>query len=101
MICPECGVTFTPRGGRQRFCSPAHKQRFHKLMAHRGQMVVPFGLSWQAGSRSGCNLSKWARSQHDALLRRWVRGDRAAGRNAALVVDAKRQAKWSHVDVET
>ena len=99
--CPECGASFAPRNGRQRFCCEAHKRAFHKLMAHRGQVLLPLGLAGQAGSRKGDPQSAWARGQHDALLRRWVREDRAAGRAPALVVAEKHAAKWSHVDVGT
>lgn len=98
-ICPECGADFIPHNGRQVFCSVEHKRAFHRLMANRGQALLPLALAWRDGSRGGCELAKWSRTQKDGLLGRWNREDREAGRNPALVAGIKRAAKWSYVDL--
>lgn len=99
--CPECGVTFIPGSGRQVFCTVDHKRAFHRLMAGRGQIMLPLSLAWQAGNRRGEDHAAWARSQQDGLLRRWVREDRAAGRDPSIVTRAKEALLWSHVDADT
>ena len=98
--CPECGALVTPRG-RQVFCTVEHKRAFHRLMANRGQLLLPLALAWQAGNRKGEAHAAWARNQKDGLLRRWVQDDKAAGRDPSLVTRTKEDAKWSHVDAET
>lgn len=97
-LCPECGASFAPTNGRQVFCTVPHKQAFWRLMAARGQLMLPLSLSWQAGNRKGESHAAWARSQQDGLLRRWVREDREAGRDPSLVSRAKESLRWSHVD---
>jgi hypothetical protein len=99
--CPECGATFAPRSGRQMFCSIEHKVAFHRLMANRGQLMLPLSWAWQAGNRSGDRHAAWSRGQQDALLRRWVREDKAAGRDPSILTRLKQETKWSHVDAET
>lgn len=100
--CPECGVTFQPKNGRQTFCTTAHKRHFWHLMAHRGQMLTPFALTHRAGKHGAhATLASWSRTQYCALLDRWNAEDKAAGRNPALTVLAKQDAAWRHVDVDT
>lgn len=100
-VCPECGASFVRMNGRQMFCSIPHRVAFHRLMANRGQIMLPLALAWQAGNRKGEDHAAWARNQKDGLLRRWVQEDKAAGRDPSLVTRAKETAKWSHVDAET
>lgn len=100
-VCPECGVTFTPVNGRQVFCTIKHKRGFHRLMANRGQLLMPLALVWQRGNRAGERHAAWARAQKDGLLRRWVQEDKAAGRDPSLVTRTKEEFKWSYVDADT
>jgi|SRR5215472_5691939 len=101
--CAECGEPFRPGRAWQRFCTQAHKQRFHKLMAKRGQMLAPLLIAKATvGGRypalKDAALAAWARKEADALLSRWVIEDRAARRSSASVVAAKQEAGWRAAD---
>lgn len=98
--CPECGVTFTPHHHAQTFCTTKHQQAFHKLMAKRGQIMVPFALVWRRG-KHGKNRddASFSMQTHAQLTDAWNAEDRAAGRDPTLIVAAKRAAKWKAVDV--
>ena len=105
MTCPECGATFKPENGRQRFCTVAHKQAFHRVMEKRGRLLTPIALSWMANNRSAdpkrAELAKYARNQKDGLLRQWAREDREAGRNCDLVTAERQEMQWAYVDADT
>lgn len=104
-VCAECGVSFLPHNGRQRFCTVEHKRRFWKVMEVRGRLLMPFGLADRGLTHSRDPdrkaLSTWSRSQKDGMLRRWAQDDRKAGRDASLIAAQRKAECWSYVDVDT
>lgn len=100
-VCAECAQTFTATRAWQRFCCEAHKQRFHKLMAKRGQMLAPLLIAsaenrrYAGGDRE---LAAYGRREADALVSAWVVEDRSAGRSCALVAAGKQEDGWRAVD---
>ena len=103
LICPECGVTFDKVEKRQVFCSKAHGKRFYNLQTKRGTVIGPLlTVARMAGRYSGVDkeLGAYARKEADNLISRWIQEDRAAGRDAALIVKAKMEAGWCAADVD-
>jgi len=103
LICPECGVTFDKVEKRQVFCSKAHGKRFYNLQTKRGTVIGPLLVTARMGGRyAGVDkeLAAWARKQHDQLISQWIKEDRAAGRDATLLMKNKMQAGWAACDVD-
>ena len=105
MRCAECGCQFEAKRVWARFCSRAHQQRFHQLMARRGQVLAPLAIA-AAETRGRYKdardpeLARYAREMSDALISRWVVEDRAAGRSCASVACAKMDAGWLAADLD-
>lgn len=96
-VCPECGASFASRWPQQMFCSPAHKAAFHNLQIKRGFVLTPLMEVWRAESkRAGGDreLAAYAFREGCALLDLYAQEDRDAGRDASLVIAAKRNARW-------
>jgi hypothetical protein len=102
LTCAECGAHFTSRWPQQRFCCEPHKQAFHRLMAKRGQMIMPFLIASAEARRyrdaADPELAAYAKQQADALISGWVVEDRRAGRSCALLAQMKHGARWSAAD---
>jgi hypothetical protein len=98
-ICPECGARFIAGNGRQRFCTTAHQAKFHDVMKTRGKVAVPFMLAWRQGKRGATDDTRYALQELSALADQWALEDRDAGRDAKLIVAAKRLAAWRAADV--
>lgn len=99
-ICVECGAEFEAHHGQQRFCMPEHKRAFHRLMAKRGQTMFAFVQTWRMGKRGKTADSTYAMVQLAAFADLCNAQDRREGRNAALIVGEKREARWSVCDLE-
>lgn len=103
MKCAECGTHLTSTRSWARFCCLAHKRRFHKLMATRGQMVMPLLIA-AAETRGrykdarNPDLARYSREMADALISRWLVEDRAAGRSCAIVSAVKMDLNWRAAD---
>jgi hypothetical protein len=98
-ICPECGARFIAGNGRQRFCTTAHQAKFHDVMKVRGKVGVPFVLAWRQGKRGATDDTRYALGELSALADQWAAEDKAAGRDASLIVTGKRLASWRAADV--
>lgn len=102
ITCPECGARFVRKGGRQMFCSPAHKVAFYNLQTTRGTVIGPLLATARLGGRykgADRELAAYARREADALINRWIIEDREAGRDAALIVADKMARCWRAADV--
>lgn len=103
MKCAECGSPFEPKRPWGRFCQPAHQRRFHELMKHRGQVIMPLLIA-AAETRGrykdarNPDLARYSREMADALISRWLVEDRAAGRSCAIVSAAKMDSGWRAAD---
>lgn len=98
LICPECGVEFTPKHHLQVFCGSAHQAAFHQRSATRGKVLLPLALSYRRGKNGKSGDSTYAFAEMCALLDLWNREDREAGRRPDIVVTNKRKAGWKGVD---
>lgn len=99
--CPECSAAFTPtKPGRQAFCCVEHKQRFHRTMSARGQVIMPLLLARSMGRHTkGDQLGAYCRREADALIARFNIEDRECGRRPDLVARVKQQAGWKACDL--
>lgn len=102
LTCCECGQPFARKGrARQAFCSPAHQVAFHRLMATRGQIIMPLLLARSMGRHTkGDQLGAYCRREADALIARWNIADREAGRRPDLAARTKLELGWKAVDLE-
>jgi hypothetical protein len=98
-LCPECGVKFTPTYAGQTFCTYDHRKAFHLLNKVRGQVALPFLLSWRGGKRGRTEDNAYAFQQLCQLADRWREEDKVAGRRSDLIVTKKRLGNWAAVDL--
>jgi hypothetical protein len=101
LTCPECSAKFTRTSrARQAFCTPAHRKRFAKVMAQRGEVILPLLLAKSMGRHGGHGgLPAYCRKEADALLARWNVEDREAGRNPSIAAKHKMDMLWRAVDL--
>jgi hypothetical protein len=70
------------------------------LMEARGQIILPLLLAKSMGRHGGHGgLPAYCRKEADALLARWNREDREAGRDPSIVARHKQDMLWRAVDV--
>lgn len=99
-VCPNCSAEFEAHHGRMRFCRPECKREFWRLMAKRGQTMFAFVQTWRMGKRGATPDSTYAIVQLAAFADLCNAQDRREGRNAALIVGEKREARWSVADLD-
>lgn len=86
--CPECGVSFSPKHHRQRFCNDTEKQAFNDRERVRGRVTGKLIQAWRLG-RNTKNpekkaIARFALSEICALGDIFNQEDAAAGRLGAL-----------------
>lgn len=96
--CPNCGATFKGSRRSQVFCGATCRTDFYDLQAIRGKVALPFLLTWRSGKRRTSGASSYAMTQLCALADAWNAEDKAAGRNAGLIVANKLGAAWRATD---
>jgi hypothetical protein len=99
-ICPECGQDFKAAHHLTRFCCPEHQKRFHSRNAQRGRILLPIAQVSRQGKRGFNEERRYALQQFNALLDRWNKDDREAGRRPDLLVKRKRDSQWASVDLK-
>ena len=100
LVCPECGKSFVPNTHRSVFCLPSHQRQFHDRNRIRGQVAIPFLLSWRQGKRGRTEDTAYALAQLSAMADKWAAEDRAEGRRPDMIVSRKRLDCWSAADLK-
>jgi hypothetical protein len=95
--CAQCGKAIPEDAdSRKLYCDAKCKRNFHNLSQVRGQEILPlleaqWRLRYSKADKDpeGYELQKSARQQVASLLSDYLRADRASGRDASLVVQAR------------
>ena len=69
--CKQCGTQFRQKREDQKFCSPAHRQKWHRKQQSRGGPAVELLISWREtrGGKKGV-LADLAR-----MVDGWIKED--------------------------
>ena len=70
--CKECGTEFRQKRGDQKFCSPRHRQKWHRRAQVRGGAAVEKLIAWRV-TRGG---AKGALGDIAHMVDQWIRDDK-------------------------
>ncbi len=70
--CKECGVDFRMKREDQKFCDPAHRQKWHRRAQARGGAAIEKLIAWRVTRRS----KKGALGEISRMVDQWITEDR-------------------------
>lgn len=98
-ICPECGITHTPKRADALFCKSAHRGAFNNRRAQRGAllydafMALRYDRKWATAVhlwKMICRLaSEWRAEDEDAARASFIRPERWVAANCAWLHQEK------------
>lgn len=97
--CAECGSEFRPTHHAQQFCTTVHQAAFHNVWSKRGRVMGAFAAVMRMGKRGYNPERKYALREFCALMDKYNREDRAAGRRPEEYIGRKMRDGWSAVDL--